>query len=418
MNILVVGGGGREHAIVWKIASQLKNGKIFAFPGNAGISEIANSVDLISSDYEALAEFASLEGIDLTIVGPEIPLSEGIVDIFQRKGQKIFGPTQKASLLESSKAWSKEFMVSEGVATGKFEICMDFESAKKSLERSSFPIVMKYDGLAAGKGVKIITEEASGLLFLEDIFHHRLFASHNPKVLFEEYLVGDELSYLVITDGTNYLPLASTRDYKRICTGDLGPNTGGMGAYSPVPSFDRDLSSLIERRVVTPTLAGLQKHSIPYVGVLYFGIMITAEGPKLLEYNVRFGDPETQVILPRLKSDLIEVMEASIEGTLHTCRLQWSDLAAVNVVLASAGYPKEYQKGFIIEGLDSLPSDILSFHAGTRRDGDDLLTDGGRVLNIVALDRTIDRARKRVYEALEKVRFEGKTYRTDIAQTV
>jgi phosphoribosylamine--glycine ligase len=191
-----------------------------------------------------------------------------------------------------------------------------------------------------------------------------------------------------------------------------------MGAYSPVPSFDRDLSSLIERRVVTPTLAGLQKHSIPYVGVLYFGIMITAEGPKLLEYNVRFGDPETQVILPRLKSDLIEVMEASIEGTLHTCRLQWSDLAAVNVVLASAGYPKEYQKGFIIEGLDSLPSDILSFHAGTRRDGDDLLTDGGRVLNIVALDRTIDRARKRVYEALEKVRFEGKTYRTDIAQTV
>jgi phosphoribosylamine--glycine ligase len=418
MKILVLGSGGREHAICWKIASELKGGRLYACPGNAGIAEIADVVDVRPNDYDGIASFALNERIDITVVGPEAPLAAGIADIFQRKSLKIFGPGKNAARLESSKAWAKEFMMESGIPTGLFYTASDFNEAKKKVESSSYPLVLKYDGLAAGKGVFIARSLSEAIKFVEDVFEKNIFHAEKPRLVIEEFLSGREMSYLILTDGIDFIPLAPARDYKRVFDGDEGPNTGGMGCYSPVPSFTPKLEKLLQEKIVRPTLNGLQKKGIQYCGILYFGIIMTADGPKVLEYNVRFGDPETEVILPRLKSNLIELMEAAISGEVGKIDAVWSKKTAVDVVLASGGYPGQYETGKLITGLDKVSADILIFHSGTRKSEQGIHTAGGRVLNVVATGQTFTGARKKAYDALAKISFESMHYRKDIGMDV
>jgi len=415
MKILVIGNGGREHAICWKIASEMKSGTLYAIPGNGGIGEIANLVDISADNLQEILSFARKEKIDFTIVGPEAPLSAGIVDLFTRKRMKIFGPNQKAASLESSKVWAKEFMSENNIPTGQFSVADNFIQAKKIVERSEFPVVIKFDGLAAGKGVSIATDVNQAISFLENIFEKQIFSSSNNRVVIEEYLTGEELSYLVITDGENFVPLAPARDYKKIFDGNKGPNTGGMGCYSPVPEFTLNLEKTIEKTIVIPTIKSLQKRSIDYSGVIYFGLMITQNGPMVLEYNVRFGDPETEVILPRMASNLLDVLQAAEERKLKHNMIRWKKEAAVDVVISSGGYPGKYEVGLLINGLDPVPENVTIFHAGTKRKGENFVTSGGRVLNVVGIGRTIREARVRAYEKVYTIFFKDMYFRKDIA---
>lgn len=414
MKILVIGSGAREHAICWKIASEISSGTIYALPGNGGIGEIANLVNIPIENYQEIASFVKREKIDLTIVGPEVPLAGGIVDVFCKKRLKIFGPNKKASALESSKIWAKEFMMENEIPTARFFVADDFSGAKRIIEKMQLPVVIKFDGLAGGKGVSIANniKEAAG--FLEDIFEKHLFLQTGNRIVVEEFLSGEELSYFIITDGERFVPLVPARDYKKIYENDKGPNTGGMGCYSPVPLCSLELERLIERKIIIPTLKGLQKKSIQYCGVLYFGLIITHQGPAVLEYNVRFGDPETEVVLPRMESNLLEVMDSAIEGRLEKISIRWKEEAAVDVVAASAGYPGKYNTGLPID-IDLLPEDVVIFHAGTRKQSDRFITTGGRVLNIVGLGKTLREARKKAYEGVARVHFDGMYFRRDIA---
>ncbi|MCM8789156.1 MAG: phosphoribosylamine--glycine ligase [Candidatus Omnitrophica bacterium] len=415
MKILVIGSGGREHAICWKIASEVKSATLYALPGNAGIGEIANLVNIPLDNLQDIASFAKKEKIDFTIVGPELPLVSGIVDIFKKKKLKIFGPSQKASNLEASKVWAKEFMAENNVPTGRFSVSDDFINAKKIVEKSKFPVVIKFDGLAAGKGVSVVREYKEAVSFLEDIFEKRIFSSKNNRVVIEEFLAGEELSYLVITEGENFIPLTPARDYKRIYDGDKGPNTGGMGCYSPVPMCSQELEKLIEKKIVIPTIKGLQKRGIDYCGVIYFGLMITDRGPEVLEYNVRFGDPETEVILPRMASNLIDVLQAAVEGESKRETIVWKQEAAVDVVIASGGYPGSYKTEVPITGLDLIPPDVTIFHAGTKKKNDTFVTCGGRVLNVVGIGKSLKEARAKAYERVSTIFFRGMYFRKDIA---
>jgi len=415
MKILVIGSGGREHAICYKIASEVKAGTLYANPGNGGIGEIANLINISPDNYQKIASFVKKEKIDLTIVGPEGPLADGIVDIFLKQNLKIFGPTHKAAALESSKIWAKEFMVENGIPTAKFFIAEDFNTAKRIIENIQFPVVIKFDGLAAGKGVGIVTNINEAMFFLEDVFGKKVFSQTNNKVIIEEFLSGKELSYLIITDGESFIPLAPAKDYKKIYENDTGPNTGGMGCYSPVPFCSPEIERLIEKRIVIPTIKGLKKKGIGYCGVLYFGLILNQQnGPMVLEYNVRFGDPETEVILPRMESSLLEIMELTIEGRLRDYSIIWSKKSAVDVVVASKGYPGKYEVGQPVD-IKMLPEDVMIFHAGTKKQSDKFITTGGRVLNVVGLGKTLQDAREKAYQGIKSVHFDGMYFRNDIA---
>jgi phosphoribosylamine--glycine ligase len=411
MKILIIGSGGREHAICWKIKEFSERYEIFAIPGNGGISLIGQCIkkDL---KFEEILDTVVEKKIDIIIVGPENPLSDGIVDFFESKKYKIFGPRKNAAILESSKCFAKDFMKKYNIPTADYEIADSFEEGIKIIERRKVPYVIKYDGLAAGKGVRVIEEKEEGIKNLEEIFIKKIFKG-KPRVVIEDCLYGKEVSYLIFTDTKTYIPMVPAKDYKRVFDEDRGPNTGGMGCYSPPNYFNEKIEREIKVKIVEPTIKGLQKENIDYRGVLYFGLMITEDGPRILEYNVRFGDPETQVILPRMKGDLIEVIESIIEGNLNKIKIDWKEEKSLCVILASKGYPGEYEKGKEIKNIDKV-KDVILFHAGTKIENGKIYTDGGRVLGITGIDKDTIKLREKVYKAVETIDFEGKHYRKDI----
>lgn len=418
MRILVIGSGGREHALAWKIKQNPKVKKIYASPGNAGIEELAEIVDIKPDDIKGLIRFAESKNIDLTVVGPESPLVNGIVDEFEKEGLKIFGPNKFASQLEGSKVFAKQMMLKFGVPTANFKVFNEYQKAKDYVGSLKPPIVLKADGLAQGKGVIIASSPREGCGAIDLMMVDRIFGSAGTKIVIEDCLVGEEASILVLSDGKNVVPLASSQDHKRVFDNDQGPNTGGMGAYSPAPVVTDEMFKRIIDEIINPTIKGMSQEGQPYKGILYAGVMITEDGPKVLEFNVRFGDPEIQAILPRLKTDLVDLMEASIEGKLAGMKLEWDKRFCVCVVLASGGYPGECEKEKKISGLDELKTapDIFVFHAGTKKFGKDIVTNGGRVLNVVGLGDTIEQAIECTYKAVEQISFEGMQYRKDIGK--
>ncbi|MDZ7414225.1 MAG: phosphoribosylamine--glycine ligase [candidate division KSB1 bacterium] len=415
MKVLVVGGGGREHALVWKLAQSDQVRKLYCAPGNAGIAQVAECVDIAPTDIRRLVQFARRRRIDLTVVGPEAPLVAGIVDEFQHHGLRIFGPTAAAAELEGSKAFAKEFARRHGIPTAAFATFTDPEAAWHYIDRHPLPVVLKADGLAAGKGVVVCESREQARVALEAIMVQRAFGQAGETVVVEEFLEGEEASLLVVTDGDSYRCLAPAQDHKRLFDGDQGPNTGGMGAYAPAPVVDAQQRRLIEEQLVRPTIQGMLQEGRPYCGVLYFGLMITPQGPRLLEYNCRFGDPETQAVLPLLADDLLVLMNAAIDGELAKVSIKENTAAAVCVVIASAGYPGSYEKGKPIAGLDrQFPENVLIFHAGTRMADGQVLTDGGRVLGVTAVEESIPKAIRTAYGVVKQITFDGAYYRKDI----
>ncbi|MGI5925897.1 MAG: phosphoribosylamine--glycine ligase [Thermacetogeniaceae bacterium] len=415
MKVLVVGGGGREHTLVWKLKQSSHVDKIYCAPGNGGIAQDAECVPLAAEDLHGLADFAQEKRIDLTVVGPEAPLTAGIVDIFKSRGLKVFGPDAKAACLEGSKVFAKEKMTRYGVPTAAYRVFYDSAAALEFVRELNGPCVVKADGLAAGKGVIIAKDRAEAEQAVRLIMEERAFGDAGKAVVVEQLLKGEEVSVLAFTDGKTIKTLAASQDHKRVFDGDEGPNTGGMGAYSPAPVYTSELHEKTVKDILEPVIYGLADDGIKYKGVIYAGLMVTSEGPYVLEFNCRFGDPETQVVVPRLKSDLLEVMNAVIEERLDEVELEWDPRAAVCVVAASGGYPGAYEKGKVITGLDELPPDILVFHAGTALSDGKLVTSGGRVLGITGFGATIEDAVKRVYSGVERIHFEGIHYRRDIA---
>ena len=423
MRILVVGSGGREHALVWKIAQSKLCAKLFCAPGNGGIAQIAECIDIKAEDIAGLLEFARKEKIDLTVVGPERMLALGMVDEFSKAGLKIFGPSKLAANLEASKVFSKELMAKYKVPTANFKVFDSPDAAKKYIESLGAPCVVKADGLAAGKGVVVAKTVDEAKAAVTSMMQDKVFGDAGKKIIIEECLVGQEASILVITDAKEVVALASAQDHKRIFDYDQGANTGGMGAYSPAPIVTADILKEVMDKIIYRVIDGAAKEGIDYRGVLYAGIMLTKEGPQALEFNVRFGDPETQVILPRLKSDLVEVMLATSLGKLSKIgALEWDRRACVCVVLAAKGYPGNYEKGKEISGLDEAGEmkDVVIFHAGTceranaRTCERTIVTNGGRVLGVTGLGPTIKEAINKTYQAVEKIKFEGMHYRRDI----
>lgn len=426
MRVLVIGSGGREHALIWKIAQSKLADKIFCAPGNGGISELAECIEIKGNDIERLLSFARKEKIDLTVVGPESPLVLGITDDFSNYGLKIFGPDQRAAQLEESKVFAKKLMAKYGVPTADFEIFDDAGKAKKYIETTSCPCVVKADGLAAGKGVVVAKSREEAEAAITAIMEKRIFGDAGNKLIIEECLEGQEASIIVFTDSKEVIPLAASQDHKRVFDGDSGANTGGMGAYSPAPVVTDAIFKEILEKIIYKTIKGLGEEGIEYKGILYAGIMVTKDGPKALEFNVRFGDPETQAILPRLNSDILEVMLATANGKLKKFsqygNLKWDKRASVCVVCASSGYPADYETGKEIFGLDEVEKmkDVIVFHAGTKRKADKqplktkFITSGGRVLGVTGLADSIKEAIAKSYEAVGKISFEGMHYRKDI----
>ena len=418
MRILVIGSGGREHALVWKLSQSPKVEKIYCAPGNAGIGEIAELAPIGVEEIDKLAAFAEKEKIDLTVVGPELPLTLGISELFQKKGLRIFGPGREAAKLEGSKAFAKEILQENRIPTAAFAAFSDAAAARKYLATQKPPYVIKADGLAAGKGVLICASRQEAENAIDDILTRRLFGAAGDKVVIEEFLEGEEASFIVLTDGEHILPLASSQDHKRVFDRNEGPNTGGMGAYSPAPAVTPEIHRRIMEEILQPLLRGLKKKGIHYRGVLYVGLMLTADGPKVLEFNARFGDPECQPLMLRLKSDLVPLIEATIDGRLDQINAEWKNASAVCVVLTSGGYPGSYDKGKEIKGLEALknwPRGCV-FHAGTVKKDGRWLTSGGRVLGVTALGVDIKTAVAEVYRAVAQIGWEGMHYRKDIAQ--
>jgi len=416
MNILITGSGGREHVLAWKIRQSPRVKKIYAAPGNGGIAELAECVDIKADDIPALIAFAKEHSIDLTVVGPEAPLVAGIVDAFEEQGLKIFGPSAKAAQLEGSKIFAKEFMHRRNIPTAVFKTFDKIDEARAFLKEAQFPLVVKANGLASGKGVMICKDIAQAETALDEIMAQKIFKAAGDHVVIEECLEGEEASILVVSDGKHYKILESAQDHKRIFDDDLGPNTGGMGAYSPAPVITPELLKKIDSRIIEPTIRGMLREGHPFKGVLYAGLMITIDGPKVLEYNVRFGDPEAQAVLPRLKNDLVDLMLACCEGHLTGSDLDWDKRAAVCVVMSSGGYPGKFEDGKVITGLESVIEtfDQNVFHAGTRKDGDKVVTAGGRVLGVVGLGHGIEEAIRRTYDAVELIKFDRCFFRRDI----
>ncbi len=416
MKVLVVGGGGREHALVWKLAQSPRVSQIFCAPGNAGIGKLAQCVPISSEDISALADFAQQQGIDLTVVGPEAPLCSGIVDEFQRRGLRIFGPTKSAAEIEGSKVFCRQLLAKWRIPSPKFAVFDDPNEAKSYIHRQGAPIVVKAEGLAAGKGSIVCMTLDEALRAVDRIMVEREFGDAGRRVVVEEFLEGREASVMVFTDGHTVKPMPPSRDHKRLLDNDQGPNTGGMGAYCPVPDIDAALYDEIVETIMKPTIAALAAEGRPYKGVLYGGLMLTKDGPKVLEFNCRFGDPETQAVLPLLDGDLVEICEAVIDERLHEVEVRWHRGACICVVMASAGYPGTYEKGKVITGIEEAEREegVIVFHAGTAlRDGQ-LVTSGGRVLGVTAVGKDFAEATEKVYRAVGKIHFEGAHYRRDI----
>ncbi len=411
---MVIGGGAREHTLVWKLSQSSDVGEIYVTPGNAGTGLTANNLDIKPAELELLAQAAQERRIDLTVVGPEAPLAEGIVDLFQRYGLPIFGPTKEATKIESSKVFATELMQRYGIPCARSRSFSSFVEAKDYVKNQQPPIVVKADGLAAGKGTIMANSTAEALAALSEIMEKRIFGKAGDQVLVEECLMGKEVSLLAFTDGRTVVPMVPACDYKRVFDGDEGPNTGGMGSYSPPGFFDEEMINRVNDTILKPTIQAMAKEGKPYKGVLYAGIMLTEDGPKALEFNARFGDPETQAMLPLLKSDLVDIMLAVIDERLDRIEIKWSNEACVGVVMASGGYPDSYKTGFPVEGLDKIDDDILVFHAGTKVSDSTICTDGGRVLTVAATGRNIAEARDRVYTNIPSIHFEGCQYRNDI----
>jgi len=424
MKVLVIGGGGREHALAWKLSQSERIQKVYVAPGNGGTARDPNLVDVPITDVKALREWAQQEKIELTVVGPEAPLAAGVVDEFRAHGMRIFGPTQAAAQLESSKAFSKAFMQRHGIPTAVYETFTDPVQAHAYIDKMGAPIVVKADGLAAGKGVVVAmtaaeAHEAIDFMLLDN----QLGVVHNagadgaavPRVVIEEFLQGEEASFIVLCDGQNVVALATSQDHKRLLDGDQGPNTGGMGAYSPAPVVTAQVHARAMREVIMPTIKGMEKDGIPYTGFLYAGLMIDAQGtPKTLEFNCRMGDPETQPIMMRLKTDLVEVMLAATSGKLDTLALEWDRRPALGVVMAAAGYPMNPRKGDVITGLPKDEPDAMVFHAGTAAVNGQTVTSGGRVLCVTVLADSVKQAQQKAYEVAKGIHFEGQQYRKDI----
>ena len=417
MKVLVIGGGGREHALVWKLAQSPRVSQIYCAPGNAGIAELAECVPVGATEVAKLLAFAVERGIDFTVVGPEAPLCAGIVDAFLERGLKIFGPRQAGARLEGSKVFCKELFLKAGVPTARAEVFTNPADARAYVRQVGAPIVVKADGLAAGKGVIVAQSVAEAEQAIAEIMEQRVFGAAGAQVVIEECLTGQEASVMAVTDGKTYRILAAAQDHKRIFDGDQGPNTGGMGTYSPTPVVTAELDGVLDE-IFTRTLAGLRAEGIEYRGVLYAGLMLTPAGVKLLEYNCRFGDPETQVVVPRMDFDLLDVLEACADGRLDQLTLRWKPAAAVCVVMAAPGYPGQYPQGLPIDGLKDAAAlaNVCVFHAGTKRDAAGrVVTDGGRVLGVTALGADLPAAVTRAYDAVGRIHFDGAQYRRDIA---
>ena len=416
MKILVVGGGGREHTLVWKIAQSPRVEKVFAAPGNAGTAAIAENLNLRPTDMEGLGKSAKEKGIDLVVVGPEAPLASGIVDYFDNLGIPIFGPSKAAAQIESSKVFARNLMEKYGIPYPKGAVFSSYLEARKCLEEQPLPVVIKADGLAAGKGVIIADSLKEADKALGDIMEARVFGSAGDRVIIDEYVSGREVSLIAFTDGKTVSPMTPACDYKKIGDNDRGPNTGGMGSYSPPGFFSAGMTEKVTRDILAPVVKAMAEEGVPYKGVLYVGLMIVDGEPVVLEFNARFGDPETQVVLPLLKTDLVDILMSIVQGDLDRAKIEWSAEACVGVVVASAGYPGKYKTGFPIQGIDNVGKDVLVFHAGTRLGNDGIIyTDGGRVLTVVGIGKGIAEARERVYSNIRNIHFEGCNYRKDIA---
>jgi phosphoribosylamine---glycine ligase len=415
MKLLVIGSGGREHALAWKLAQSPRVQKVYVAPGNGGTASETGLENVPISEITQLIAFAKRESIYLTVVGPEAPLAAGVVDAFRQAGLKIFGPSAAAARLEASKDFSKAFMVRHGIPTARHATFDQPQAAKAYLEKNSAPIVVKADGLAAGKGVVVAATRAEALAAVDQMMMHRSLGSAGSRVVIEEFLEGEEASFIVMSDGVHVLPLATSQDHKRLLDGDQGPNTGGMGAYSPAPVVTPKIHARVMREIIMPAVQGMAKDGTPYTGFLYAGLMIDREGnPRTLEFNCRLGDPETQPIILRLKSDFLEILEAAVDGELEHAAPEWDRRVALGVVLAAHGYPENPRKGDRIEGLPPPEAECRAFHAGTELEGKTLLTNGGRVLCVTALGDSVRMARTRAYAAVERIRFDGMQYRTDI----
>ena len=420
MKVLIVGSGGREHAIAWKVAQSPRVDKIYCAPGNAGIEEYAECVDIKAMEFDALAAFAKEKGIDLTVVGMDDPLVGGIVDVFEAQGLRVFGPRKNAAILEGSKAFSKDLMKKYNIPTAAYENFTDPQAALEYLKTSKFPIVLKADGLALGKGVLICNSYEEAEAGVREIMTDKKFGSAGNCMVIEEFMTGREVSVLSYVDGKTIKPMTSAQDHKRAGDGDTGLNTGGMGTFSPSPFYTEEVDEFCRKYIYQPTVDAMAAEGREFKGIIFFGLMLTEDGPKVLEYNARFGDPEAQVVLPRMKTDIVDVFEACIDGTLDQIDLQFEDNAAVCVVLASDGYPVSYKKGYLIEGLDAFKEKdgYYVFHAGTAKGKDGIVTNGGRVLGVTATGPNLIAARINAYEAVDWVKFENKYYRNDIGKAI
>lgn len=418
MKVLVVGGGGREHTILWKLAQSSRKPELFAAPGNGGISQLAACVDIKATDVEGIVRFAKENQIDLTVVAPDDPLMLGMVDRLEEEGLKAFGPRKNAAIIEGSKVFSKDLMKKYNIPTAAYEVFDDSEKAISYLKTVSYPTVVKAEGLALGKGVIIAADFAEAKAAVEDIMCDKVFGDAGSRVVIEEFLTGQEVSVLAFTDGKTLYPMVSAQDHKRAYDNDEGLNTGGMGTFSPSRLYTDEIHSECMQKIFMPTMEAMNREGRTFKGVLYFGLIMTADGVKVIEYNARFGDPETQVVLPRLKTDLLEIFLAVAEERLGALTVEWEDNAAVCVVLASGGYPKAYQKGLPISGLEEAEADpaVTVFHAGTRREGDTFLTAGGRVLGVTAVSGDLESAIGKAYEGVAKIHFDKVHYRTDIGR--
>ncbi|MBU0686984.1 MAG: phosphoribosylamine--glycine ligase [Candidatus Margulisbacteria bacterium] len=418
MKILVIGSGGREHTLCWKIKQSPKVEQVYCAPGNAGTALVAENLGIAATDIAKLAEFAERNKIDMTVVGPEAPLVEGIVDEFEKRGLRVFGPSRKAAYLEGSKIFSKNIMKKYNVPTADFKVFTESADAIEYIEQKGAPLVVKADGLAAGKGVFVAKNTEEAIDAVKTILDDEVFGEAGSQIIIEDCLMGEEASILAFTDGKTIIPMASSQDHKRVNDNDEGPNTGGMGAYSPAPVVTDALMKKINDEILIPTIKGMEKEGVPYKGVLYCGVMVTKDGPSVLEFNVRFGDPETQVILPRMKTDIVDLFDAVIDGKLKDKKIDWENKDCVCVVMASGGYPGKYEKGIEIKGLEAAAKlkDTVVFHAGTALDGEKIVTSGGRVLGVTALGKGIKAAIDAAYAAVSKISFEGAHYRKDIGK--
>ena len=420
MKVMIVGGGGREHAIAWKISQSAKVDKLYCAPGNAGIAEIAECVPIGVMEFDRLAEFACEHKVDLTVIGPDDALGAGIVDVFEAKGLRVFGPRKNAAVIEASKAFSKDLMKKYNIPTAAYEVFTSAKAAIEYLKTSSFPTVLKADGLALGKGVLICNTYEEAVAGVKSIMQDKQFGSAGDKLVIEEFMTGREVSVLAFSDGKTIKTMTSAQDHKRAKDGDQGLNTGGIGTFSPTPFYNREADDFCKKYIYQPTIDAMKAEGRTFQGVLFVGLMLTPKGPRVLEYNARFGDPETQVVLPRMKNDIVEVFEACIDGTLDQVDLQFEDNAAVCVVLASDGYPEHYEKGFPISGLETFKGkdSYFVFHAGTKLSDGQVVTNGGRVLGVVAKADNLKEARAEAYKATEWITFANKYMRHDIGKAI